>query len=69
MSEASLWSLPLVMAIAALAPIVSRLVLGRPPQVLFLIVGGVVSAPAMPAPRSPMPGGSTPSRGSYAPVR
>src|SRR6478752_8368738 len=33
------------MSVAALAPIVSRLVPGRPPQVLFLIVGGVVIGP------------------------
>ena len=30
---------------AALAPIVSRLVPGRPPQVLFLILGGIVIGP------------------------
>ena len=45
MSESSLWSLLLVMVIAALAPIISRLVPGRPPQVLFLIIGGVVIGP------------------------
>ena len=45
MTESSLWSLLLVMGIAALAPIVSRLVPGRPPEVLFLIVGGVVIGP------------------------
>src|SRR6478736_7790019 len=33
------------MSVAALAPIVSRLVPGRPPQVLFLIIGGVVIGP------------------------
>src|SRR6476620_6834194 len=33
------------MTIAALAPIISRLVPGRPPQVLFLIVGGVLIGP------------------------
>ena len=45
MSESSLLSLLLVMMIAALAPIVSRLIPGRPPQVLFLIIGGVVIGP------------------------
>ncbi len=45
MSENSLWSLLLVMTIAALAPIISRLVPGRPPQVLFLIIGGVIIGP------------------------
>ncbi len=45
MSESSLWSLLLVMTIAALAPIISRLVPGRPPQVLFLIIGGVLIGP------------------------
>src|SRR6478609_3188978 len=45
MSPTSLWSLLLVMSVAALAPIVSRLVPGRPPQVLFLIVGGVIIGP------------------------
>src|SRR6478735_3730996 len=33
------------MSIAALAPIISRLVPGRPPQVLFLILGGVLIGP------------------------
>src|SRR6476660_7428742 len=33
------------MSVAALAPIVSRLVPGRPPQVLFLILGGVIIGP------------------------
>ncbi len=45
MSSHSLWSLLLVMVVAALAPIISRLVPGRPPQVLFLIVGGVLIGP------------------------
>ena len=45
MTEDSLWSLFLVMTIAAMAPIISRLVPGRPPQVLFLIVGGVLLGP------------------------
>jgi Kef-type K+ transport system membrane component KefB len=42
MSPSSLWSLLLVMTVAALAPIPSRLIPGRPHQVLFLILGGVV---------------------------
>lgn len=45
MSPTSLWSLLLVMSIAAVAPIVSRMVPGRPPQVLFLIIGGVIIGP------------------------
>ncbi len=45
MSPSSLWSLLLVMTIASVAPIVSRLVPGRPPQVLFLILGGVLIGP------------------------
>ena len=45
MTEDSLWSLFLVMTIAAMAPVLSRLVPGRPPQVLFLIVGGVLLGP------------------------
>lgn len=45
MNPASLGSLLLVMVVAALAPIVSRLVPGRPPQVLFLILGGIVIGP------------------------
>jgi Kef-type K+ transport system membrane component KefB len=45
MSESSLWSLLLVTAVAAVAPIISRLVPGRSPQVLFLIIGGVVIGP------------------------
>ena len=45
MSTESLLSLLLVMAIAAAAPIVCRLIPGRPPQVLFLILGGVVIGP------------------------
>ena len=45
MTESSLWSLLLVMAVAAVAPIISRLVPGRPPQVLFLIIGGVIIGP------------------------
>src|SRR6478736_922291 len=44
-SESSLWSLLLVTAVAAVAPIISRLVPGRSPQVLFLIIGGVVIGP------------------------
>src|SRR6476661_1407328 len=44
-SPSSLGSLLLVMVIAALAPIITRLVPGRPPQVLFLIVGGVLIGP------------------------
>jgi Kef-type K+ transport system membrane component KefB len=44
-SQESLLSLLLVMSIAALAPIISRLVPGRPPQVLFLILGGVLIGP------------------------
>ncbi len=45
MSPNSLWSLLLVMVVAALSPIMSRLFPGRPPQVLFLIVGGVLIGP------------------------
>lgn len=45
MTQSSLLSLLLVMTVSALAPIVTRLVPGRPPQVLFLIVGGVVIGP------------------------
>ena len=45
MSSHSLWSLLLVMVVAALAPIILGLVPGRPPQVLFLIVGGVLIGP------------------------
>ena len=45
MSPSSLLSLLLVMTVAALAPIITRLVPGRPPQVLFLILGGVVIGP------------------------
>jgi Kef-type K+ transport system membrane component KefB len=45
MSQSSLWSLLLVMCISAAAPIFSRLIPGRPPQVLFLILGGVVIGP------------------------
>ena len=45
MTPSSLGSLLLVMTIAALAPIISRLVPGRPPQVLFLILGGVLIGP------------------------
>ena len=45
MSTESLLSLLLVMTVAAVAPIVSRLVPGRPPQVLFLILGGVLIGP------------------------
>jgi Kef-type K+ transport system membrane component KefB len=44
-STESLLSLLLVMAIAAAAPIVCRLIPGRPPQVLFLILGGIVIGP------------------------
>ena len=45
MSQDSLFSLLLVMVVAAGAPIISRLVPGRPPQVLFLILGGVIIGP------------------------
>lgn len=45
MSPSSLVSLLLVMTVAALAPIVSRIIPGRPPQVLFLILGGVIIGP------------------------
>ena len=45
MSTSSLLSLLLVMTVAALAPIITRLVPGRPPQVLFLILGGVIIGP------------------------
>jgi len=45
MSQNSLFSLLLVMVVAAGAPIISRLVPGRPPQVLFLILGGVIIGP------------------------
>ena len=45
MSQSSLLSLLLVMTIAAMAPIITRLIPGRPPQVLFLIVGGVIIGP------------------------
>lgn len=45
MSVASLWTLLLVMAVAALAPLLSRLIPGHPPQVLFLILGGLVIGP------------------------
>src|SRR5664279_3574771 len=45
MSQGSLFSLLLVMVVAAGAPIISRLVPGRPPQVLFLILGGVIIGP------------------------
>jgi Kef-type K+ transport system membrane component KefB len=44
-TQSSLLSLLLVMVVAALSPIASRLVPGRPPQVLFLILGGVVIGP------------------------
>jgi Kef-type K+ transport system membrane component KefB len=44
-SQSSLLSLLLVMTIAAMAPIITRLIPGRPPQVLFLIVGGVIIGP------------------------
>jgi Kef-type K+ transport system membrane component KefB len=44
-SPTSLLSLLLVMTVAALAPIISRLVPGRPPQVLFLILGGMIIGP------------------------
>jgi len=44
-SQDSLFSLLLVMVVAAGAPIISRLVPGRPPQVLFLILGGVIIGP------------------------
>jgi Kef-type K+ transport system membrane component KefB len=45
MTTDSLWSLLLVTAVAALAPIVSRVLPGRPPQVLFLILGGIIIGP------------------------
>ncbi len=45
MSSESLLSLLLVRIGAAGAPIITRLVPGRPPQVLFLIVGGVIIGP------------------------
>ena len=45
MSTTSLWSLLLVMTVAAIAPIISRLTPGRPPQVLFLILGGILIGP------------------------
>ena len=45
MTQSSLLSLLLVMIVAALAPIITRLVPGRPPQVLFLILGGVLIGP------------------------
>jgi len=44
-TQDSLLSLLLVMVVAALSPIATRLVPGRPPQVLFLILGGVVIGP------------------------
>jgi Kef-type K+ transport system membrane component KefB len=44
-STQALWSLLLVVLMSAVAPILSRLVPGRPPQVLFLIVGGIVIGP------------------------
>jgi Kef-type K+ transport system membrane component KefB len=44
-TQSSLLSLLLVMVVAALSPIISRLVPGRPPQVLFLILGGVIIGP------------------------
>ena len=45
MSQSSLLSLLLVMVVAAVAPIISRMVPGRPPQVLFLILGGILIGP------------------------
>jgi Kef-type K+ transport system membrane component KefB len=45
MTTHTLWSLLLVLIVSALAPIVTRLIPGRPPQVLFLIVGGIVIGP------------------------
>ncbi len=45
MNPSSLVTLLLVMVVAALAPIVSRVIPGRPPQVLFLILGGIVIGP------------------------
>lgn len=45
MTADPLAALLVVMAVAALAPIVSRLLPGRPPQVLFLILGGVLIGP------------------------
>ena len=47
MSADSLWSLLLVATVAALAPILSSLVPGRPPQVLFLIIGGMLIGPEL----------------------
>jgi Kef-type K+ transport system membrane component KefB len=44
-TQSSLLSLLLVMVVAAGSPIISRLVPGRPPQVLFLILGGVIIGP------------------------
>ena len=45
MSTASLWSLLLVMVVAAIAPLLTRSVPGHPPQVLFLILGGLIIGP------------------------
>ena len=45
MNPTALVTLLMVMIVAALAPIVSRVVPGRPPQVLFLILGGIVIGP------------------------
>lgn len=45
MTQNSLLSLLLVMVVAAVAPIISRIFPGRPPQVLFLILGGVIIGP------------------------
>ena len=45
MTTSSLWTLLLVMVVAAAAPIISRLIPGRPPQVLFLIIGGILIGP------------------------
>ena len=45
MSSETLLSLLLVLTISALAPIVTRLIPGRPPQVLFLILGGILIGP------------------------
>lgn len=45
MTLESLTSLLVVMVVAAVAPIVSRFLPGRPPQVLFLILGGILIGP------------------------
>ena len=45
MNTNPLWALLLVMVVSALAPLISRSLPGRPPQVLFLILGGVLIGP------------------------